>query len=1015
MTNAPDRDDDAPAPSYGAAIAIVGMSGRFPGARNVRELWANIRNGVESVTRFKPEELEDSFSDEVRNGPDYVPARAVLDDVDMFEPEFFGMHAREASLTDPQHRLLLECAWEALEDAGYDPKTYKGPIGVFAGAAFNSYLIRHVCADRAAIEEVTSNYQVGSYAEISGSLADFLATRVAYKLDLKGPAINVQSACSTSAVAVVQACQSLLVYQSDMALAGGVSITFPQKRGYQTMEGGIVSPDAHCRPFDADANGTIFGAGAGVVLLKRLDDAIADGDEIYAVIRGFGINNDGSQKIGFTAPSVEGQAAAIAAAHAMAEIDAGSVGYVECHGTATPLGDPIEFNGLVKAFRATTDEKNFCTLGAVKANFGHLDAAAGVTGLIKTALVLKAAELPPLVNFKRPNPHIDLASSPFKIATELTPWTEGATPRRAGASSFGMGGTNVHIVLEEAPQTERADNAARAEILPLSARTAESLERMAANLAAHLEQNRDASIADVAHTLQVGRRAFDQRIAVAATTIDEAVAQLKKKVKATAKSATPKIAFMFPGQGAQYPGMGRSLYENEPIFRDIVDRGTQVLKETMGIDLRATLYDNVTDDDDAPHPIRSTVLAQPALYVIEYATARVLMDRGVEPDAMIGHSLGEFVAACLAGVFSFEDGLRLVAARGRLMQDQQPGAMLAVRLSESELAEYCVDGVEIAAVNAPSLSVVSGRFEAIADLEQKLAAKEITHRRLHTSHAFHSAMMDGVIEPLKAEAAKTKFATPTRRYVSAVSGNWATAEEAASPDYWAKHCRETVRFAPALATLLEDENLILVEVGPGRTLATFAGQAEGRKRTAITTLPEFAARDEDDVTFARALGNLWCEGVDLDWSKISTEGAKRTSLPTYAFARKKYWIDAPKASLAEPAQAQPISAPVPVSVVPFPIPQQPAQTIPVAPSPAPATAEPAMTDRNAQIEARIRSLFEELSGESLAEAPSNAGFVELGFDSLFLGQVVQKLQKVFGVKITFRQLMKDYPSLDTLP
>ncbi len=1026
MTNAPDRDDDQQAPSYGAAIAIVGMSGRFPGARNVRELWSNIRNGVESVTRFKPDELEDSFSQDVRSGSDYVPARAVLDDVDMFEPEFFGMHAREASLTDPQHRLLLECAWEALEDAGYDPKTYKGPVGVFAGAAFNSYLIRHVCADRAAIEEITSNYQVGSYAEISGSLADFLATRVAYKLDLKGPAINVQSACSTSAVAIVQACQSLLLYQSDMALAGGVSITFPQKRGYQTMEGGIVSHDGHCRPFDADADGTIFGAGAGVVLLKRLDDAIADGDEIYAVIRGFGINNDGSQKIGFTAPSVEGQAAAIAAAHAMAEVDAGSIGYVECHGTATPLGDPIEFNGLVKAFRATTDEKNFCALGAVKANFGHLDAAAGVTGVIKTALVLKAAELPPLVNFKRPNRHIDLASSPFKISAELTPWAESATPRRAGVSAFGMGGTNVHMVLEEAPPTARADNASRAETLPLSARTADSLERMAGNLAAHLEQNPHTRLADVAHTLQIGRRAFDQRLAVAATTIDEAVAQLKKKTKAATKSSAPKVVFMFPGQGAQYPGMGRSLYENEPIFRDIVDRGTQVLKQTMGVDLRAVLYDNVGDDDDAPHPIRSTVLAQPALYVIEYATARVLMDRGVEPHAMIGHSLGEFVAACLAGVFSFEDGLRLVAARGRLMQDQPAGAMLAVRLSDTELAEYCGNGVEIAAVNAPSLSVVSGPFEAIVDLEEKLTVKEITHRRLHTSHAFHSAMMDGVIEPLKAEAQKAKLAAPTRRYVSAVSGTWIRAEEATSADYWAKHCRETVKFSQALSTLLEDDSLILLEVGPGRTLATFAGQAAGRKRTAIATLPEFAARGEDDVAFARALGSLWCEGVDLNWSKIAAPGVKRTSLPTYAFSRKKYWIDAPAKAATIEVPAQPAPPPVHVAppqlqiVAPTPapvlhVPTQPhAQTSPVPPSPAPATSEHAMTDRNAQIEARIRGLFEELSGESLAEAPSNVGFVELGFDSLFLGQVVQKLQKAFGVKITFRQLMKDYPSLDAL-
>ncbi len=999
------NDDEQAAPSYGgAAIAIVGMAGRFPGASNTRELWANIRNGVESISRFKPEELEDAFDAETRNSPDFVAARSILEDVDQFEPEFFGMHAREAALTDPQHRILLECAWEALEDAGYDPAAYKGPIGVFAGAALNSYLIRHVCADRAAIEQITSNYQVGSYAEISGSLADFLATRIAYKLDLKGPAINVQSACSTSAVAVVQACQSLLLYQSDMALAGGVSITFPQKRGYQTMEGGIVSPDAHCRPFDADANGTVFGSGAGIVLLKRLDDALADGDHIYAVIRGFGINNDGAEKIGFTAPSVEGQAAAIAAAHAMAEIDAASVGYVECHGTATPLGDPIEFNGLVKAFRATTDERNFCTLGAVKANFGHLDAAAGVTGLIKAALVLKAAELPPLVNFTRPNPHIDLASSPFRIATERTPWAEGATPRRAGVSSFGMGGTNVHMVLEEAPRTETERQPTVRHLLPLSARTPESLERMVLGLAAHLEANPALDLADVAHTLQIGRRAFDVRTAVAAASIEEAVTQLKKAPKPRTKTAAPKIVFMFPGQGAQYPGMGKALYESEPLFREIVDLGARVLKQVMDVDLCAVLFADVPEGDDTPHPIRSTVLAQPALFVIEYATARVLMERGIEPAAMIGHSLGEFVAACLAGVFSFEDGLRLVAARGRLMQDQPPGAMLAVRLSEAELAPLCGTAVEIAAINAPALCVASGPFDAIEDLERRLTAQDITHRRLHTSHAFHSAMMDGAVEAFRAEAAKVKFEAPSRRYVSAVSGTWITAQEAGSPDYWARHCRETVRFAPALQTLLAEKDFVLVEVGPGRTLTTFAGQSPDKSpiRAAIATLPEFAARADEPATFARALAALWCEGAPLDWTKLGAEGARRISLPTYAFARKRYWVDAPAAATVERAAAP--SVPIPQPTTPAALAFPSAVTI----------QEPPMTDSTTQVQVSIRALFEELSGESMADASPTTGFVELGFDSLFLGQVVQRLQKSFGVKITFRQLMKDYPTLETL-
>ncbi|MCE9521689.1 MAG: aminotransferase class III-fold pyridoxal phosphate-dependent enzyme, partial [Alphaproteobacteria bacterium] len=1011
----PPSDDDAAAPSFGgAAIAIVGMAGRFPGAPGIRQLWKNLRDGVESVSRFAPHELEDSFPDEIRNSPDFVAARSVLDGVEMFDAEFFGMHAREAALTDPQHRILLECCWEALEDAGHDPAAYTGAIGVFTGTAYNSYLLKHVMTDRAAVDELTSNFQVGSYAEISGALPDFAATRVAYKLDLKGPALNLQSACSTSLSAVVQACQSLLLYQSDMALAGGVSITFPQKRGYLSLEGGMVSRDGHCRPFDAKAAGTVFGGGAGIVLLKRLDDAIADGDHIYAVIRGFGINNDGSQKIGFTAPSVDGQAGAIASALAMAEVDAGSIGYVECHGTATPLGDPIEFNGLVKAFRATTDARNYCVLGSAKANFGHLDAAAGVTGLIKAALVLHQGEIPPLVNFASPNPHIDLASSPFKFAKDLTPWPQDDAPRRAGVSSFGVGGTNVHVVLEEAPRTTtpaRDVSAATAPvILPLSARTPDSLDRMAQALAERLESIPALDVDDVARTLQSGRRAFDCRTAIVATDRADAIAKLKYIKLASVRPTTqaPKIVFMFPGQAAQYPGMGRALYDSEPVFRAHVDRGARLLEPIIGADIRALLYDQVSGDDDAPHPIRSTVLAQPALFLIEYATAQLLLDRGIEPTAMVGHSLGEFVAASLAGVFSFEDALKLVAARGRLMQSQPPGAMLGVRLSQARLSELCGDGVEIAAVNAPSLSVAAGTFEAVSALEAKLDAQSVSHRRLHTSHAFHSAMMDDVVEALKAEAARIKFSAPKRPYVSAVDGNWARAEDVMSPDYWARHCRQRVRFADAIATVLEGKDTVLVEVGPGRTLSTFALQAKDKSnlRSMISTLPEFANRETDRETFSSTLANLWCEGVPLDWTKLQRPGSKRVSLPTYAFARKRHWVDAPKTdrnAVAPAATAVVLATQLTPPAIEVP---------PAIQSPQPS--EPEMSDPRIQLDAQIRALLEDLSGESLDGASATASFVELGFDSLFLGQVVQRLQKTFGVKITFRQLMKDYPTIEAL-
>jgi amino acid adenylation domain-containing protein len=1001
----------------GAAIAIIGMAGRFPGAGTIGELWANLRAGTESITRFLPQELEDSFSDEVRASPEYVPARAILDNVDMFDAEFFGMHAREAALTDPQHRVFLECCWEALEDAGHDPARFTGAIGVFAGSSYNSYLMKHVLHDRRAVDEFTSSFQVGCYQELMGALQDLLATRVAYKLDLKGPAVNVQSACSTSLLAVAEACQSLLLFQSDMALAGGVSITFPQRRGYLAQDGGMVSPDGHCRPFDARAGGTVFGSGAGVVVLKRLDDAIAARDTIHAVVRGFGVNNDGGHKIGFTAPSIEGQAAAIASALAMADVDAASIGFVECHGTATSLGDPVEFKGLERAFQLPSGHQRSCYLGSAKGNFGHLDAAAGVTGLIKATLAVREAEIPPVVNFVSPNLQISLDAGPFAINPELVAWPQKSSPRRAGVSSFGVGGTNVHLVLEEAPRTfpgaRRSAPSARLKILPLSARSPDGLKRLASGLADRLATESDVNLRDVAYTLQVGRRAFDHRAAIVPKDRDEAITKLRTLDLAKARPAAvaPKIVFMFPGQGAQYPGMGRALFETDPVFRQWVDRGAQLLEPVIGTDIRKLLYGDIPTTEEAPHAVRSTTLAQPALFVIEYAAAQTLLSRGVEPAAMIGHSLGEFVAACLAGVFTFEDALRLVAARGRLMQAQPAGAMLGVRLPEAELLELCGPGVEIAAINAPSLSVASGPFEGIAELEAKLDAKEITHRRLHTSHAFHSSMMDDVVAALASEARKVKFSPPVRRYVSAVSGTWVDPAQAMSPAYWAAHCRNPVRFSQALETLLQDQDLVLLEVGPGRTLSTFASQATNKAglRATITTLPEFADRGDELSHFAMALGALWREGAALDWSKIHDPGGRRVSLPTYPFARKRHWIDAPlpvRDAAAMPAPAQtppPTAAPATLSGVQ-------AQAI-GAPMVASARAP---GDARAGIDRQIRAMLEELSGETLADAGADTTFLELGFDSLFLGQIVKRLQKAFAVKVSFRQLMREYPSIAAL-
>ena len=562
------------------AVAIIGMAGRFPGADDIAQLWRNLRDGVDSITHFSEAELEDAFPDEVRKSPNFVRARSILKDVDKFDAEFFGMRSRETDLTDPQHRLLLECAWTALEDGGYDPARYEGAIGVFAGCSMNTYFVNNVAAQRKTAEEFTSSYQVGTYDMLVGALSDTLATRLAYKLNLRGPAMTVQSACSTSLLAIVQACQSLLLYQADMMLAGGVSITFPQKRGYVHQDGGMVSPDGVCRPFDARAQGTVFGDGAAVVLLKRLEDAVADGDRIYAIIRGSAVNNDGSDKVGFTAPSVNGQADVIAAAHAIADIDARSIGYVECHGTGTPLGDPIEFAGLLKAFGASGEGTSLCALGSAKANIGHLDVAAGATGLIKATLALLHREIPPLKNFNEPNPRIRLQGSPFYVPMAPTPWPAEATPRRAGVSAFGVGGTNVHVVLEEAPAVELDANRSSTptvQILPLAARNEAALSALRSAVADRLSANETISLADAAYTLQQGRGEFKRRVAIACRNRDDAVRKLRAASRTSTVSANAQVIFMFPGQGAQYPGMGRKLYESEPIVREHIDRGAELL------------------------------------------------------------------------------------------------------------------------------------------------------------------------------------------------------------------------------------------------------------------------------------------------------------------------------------------------------------------------------------------------------------------------------------------------------
>ncbi|HEX8183618.1 MAG TPA: type I polyketide synthase, partial [Blastocatellia bacterium] len=721
-------------PIDGLEVAIIGLSARFPGAANIEEFWKNLRNGVESISAFTEEELQKAGVNRALIGnPAYVKTGAVLDGIDLFDAAFFDYSPREAEIMDPQHRLFLECAWEAIENAGYDSEKYRGTIGVFAGASMNTYLLFNIYPNRSLIES-TGDHRI----KIANS-NDFLATRTSYKLGLEGPSIAVQSACSTSLVAVHLACQSLLNYQSDICLAGAVAVSPLLRRGYMPQEGGVFSPDGHCRAFDVNARGTIGGEGVGVIVLKRLADAIADRDCIHAVIKGSAINNDGSFKIGFTAPREDGQANVIAMALSTAGVDAGTISYVEAHGSGTALGDPIEIAALTQAFRASTDKRRFCAIGSVKSNIGHLDAAAGMAGLIKTVLSLKHKMLPPSLHFEKPNPEIDFDGSPFYVNTELSSWNANGTPRRAGVSSFGIGGTNAHVILEEAPESKASGPSRSHHMLAISAKTESSLERAAERLAAHLKQQPGKSLADVAYTLLAGRRSLPHKRVIVCRDIEQAVNALESRdnqqvMSSFCKSSRRPVAFMFSGLGDHYVNMGRGLYENEPVFREQVDLCSSILRPHLGLGLRDALYPAAQDDpaqadpssatgrfdlrqmlrragpngSEAAQKLNQTRIAQPAVFVVEYSLAKMWMHWGIQPEALIGYSLGEYVAACLAGVFSLEDALYLVARRAEMIENLPPGVMLAAPLPKAEILQMLNDDLSLSAVNGQKLSVISG-------------------------------------------------------------------------------------------------------------------------------------------------------------------------------------------------------------------------------------------------------------------------------------------------------------------
>lgn len=872
------------------AVAIVGMAGRFPGARNIAEFWSNLIAGEESITTLTDEPHRDAGLDS--KSQSYVPRRGLLDKPEWFDAAFFDISPHEAEAMDPQHRIFLEECWAALEDAACDPEKFPGAIGVFGGTGSNTYCAHNVLSHTA----VTSNEK------------DFFATRVAFKLNLRGPAITVQTACSTSLVAVCQAVQSLLCYGCDMALAGGVSVVFPQEFGYQFQEGGIVSLDGHCRAFDTQAAGTVFSSGVGVVVLKRLSEAIAAGDNIYAVIKAAALNNDGSSKSSFANPSAEGHAEVIATAHAMAGIAADSISYVEAHGTGTLLDDPIEVAGLTRAFRITTQAKNFCGLGSVKSNIGHLNAAAGIAGLIKTALALRNRSIPASIHLATPNPTLNLEDSPFHLITQTTPWPEGKTPRRAGVSSFGIGGTNAHVILEEPPQRITAETGRPENVILLSARSDAALAQRANDLADHIEAHPELSLADVAYTLQTGRRHFPHRRALVCSNREVAISALRGfEAKRTfgGKASTQQIAFLFPGQGTQFVGMGAELYEFEPAFRNSLDEVCAILHPHVGRNLRQIIHPADEDRDEATRLLRETRYAQPSIFALSLSLARFWMSLGLKPAALLGHSSGEYAAAVIAGIFSLEDACAIVATRARLLSEQPSGSMLAVRLPEAEVIPLLTPDISIAAVNSPGACVIAGSEEAIANIEARLSANGVANKRLGTSHAFHSEFIEPIVGPFADAIRRTTRNALTIPIVSGVTGDWLTAAQAADSDYWVSHARSTARFSAGITTLLAQPDFAFIECGPGQVLSQLTRQHHATR----LAVPSLRDGSSDIWTIYTSLSRLWISGSEVNWDALHADEVRsRVALPTYPFERQKYWATPPLPTATQPGP-EPIPAP----------------------------------------------------------------------------------------------------------
>ncbi|WSM37967.1 SDR family NAD(P)-dependent oxidoreductase (plasmid) [Streptomyces cellulosae] len=907
----PDGPDDPD-----GRIAIIGMAGRFPGAESLNALWELLASGREVLSRFTEQELRASGVPEAEAAqPGYVPVKGILDDIAGFDSQLFGYSGLEASVIDPQQRIFLECAWTALEDAGCDPEGFTGSAAVFAGSMLSTYLIHNL------LPRTDLKASLGVPLIFQGNAPDGLAPRVAYKFNLRGPAVNVQTACSTSLVAVHMAAQSLLSQECDLALAGGVSVTVPHRSGYLPAVSGIESPDGHCRPFSTDANGTVFSNGAGVVVLKRLADALADGDRVHAVILGSAINNDGARRAGYTAPGVAGQTAVIREALSMAGVSPRTIGYVEAHGTGTPIGDPIEVSALTAAYRAAApdqDERAWCALGSAKANLGHLDAAAGVSGLIKTVLTLQHGQIPAAPHTGHPHPDLGLADSPFFIPDGLIEWPPAEGPRRAAVSSFGIGGTNAHVILEQAPapQPRPAGQSAVLPIaLPISARTETALDTLASWLADHLTAHPRQHIDDIARTLRTGRRQLRRRrVVVAADTAEAAVAlrgaDRRDCVEATTVRDDAPVGFLLPGQGAQFPTMAVGLHRAHPVFRAALDECARLLEPQLGCNLVELLR---SGGEDA---LRRTSVTQPAVMAVSWALSRLWEHWGVRPRALLGHSLGEYTAALLSGVLELPDALALVSARGRLLEQAELGAMFAVALTESDALEAAERyGLDLAAVNGPQAAVLSGARQTVDRAMAALAERGLRPVRLPVDRAFHSALCEPAAERFAEEFTGLTLRAPLTPFVSNLTGDWITVEQATDPDYWVRQMRAPVRFHDGVRRMASlDDDLVLVESGPGGVLTDLIRAVRDTAftppRRARPPLPLRGRRSDQDEARAAvlSLADLWTHGVAVRWEPLGV-GARVTDLPGYPFERRPHWIEPHLPG--EPAEPEPSASAVP--------------------------------------------------------------------------------------------------------